>query len=107
MQMIVSDLDRFTVVKLLGEVDLHNSRDVKKLLIENLDKSAHILVDFTELVYIDSSGMATLVEAFNLAKNKKLDFHIVGAKDAPLQVLKLTRLDSVFSMLDNAEQALN
>lgn len=107
MQIIVDDFDRFTVVKLSGEVDLHNSRDVKKLLLDHIEKLAHILVDFSELDYIDSSGMATLVEAFNLSKSKKLDFHIVGAKDAPLQVLKLTRLDSIFSLLETREQALN
>jgi len=107
MQIIVDDFDRFTVVKLSGEVDLHNSRDVKKLLLDHLEQLAHILVDFSELDYIDSSGMATLVEAFNLSKSKKLDFHIVGAKDAPLQVLKLTRLDSIFSLLETREQALD
>ncbi len=107
MQIIVDDFDRFKVVKLSGEVDLHNSRDVKKLLLGHLEELAHILVDFTELEYIDSSGMATLVEAFNLSKTKKLDFHIVGAKDAPLQVLKLTRLDSIFSLLESREQALD
>lgn len=106
MQIIVDDFDRFTVVKLSGEVDLHNSRDVKKLLLNHLEQLAHILVDFSELDYIDSSGMATLVEAFNLSKSKQLDFHIVGAKDAPLQVLKLTRLDSIFSLIETREQAL-
>lgn len=106
MQIIVDDFDRFKVVKLSGEVDLHNSRDVKTLLLGHLEELAHILVDFSELDYIDSSGMATLVEALNLSKTKKLDFHIVGAKDAPLQVLKLTRLDSIFSLLETREQAL-
>lgn len=106
MQIILSEFDRFKVVKLSGEVDLHNSRDVKKLLLEHLNALAHIMVDFSELEYIDSSGMATLVEAFNLSKSKNLDFHIVGAKDAPLQVLKLTRLDSIFSLIESMEQAI-
>jgi anti-sigma B factor antagonist len=65
------------------------------------------VVDFSELDYIDSSGMATLVEAFNRSKTKNLDFYIAGAKGAPLQVLKLTRLDSIFSLLDSIEQAID
>ena len=105
MQISITDFDRFKVVKLSGEVDLHNSREVKKVLLQNLEDLFHLLVDFTELEYIDSSGMATLVEAFNLSKSKQLDFHIVGAKGAPLQVLQLTRLDSIFSLLQTAEQA--
>ena len=104
MQISVTDFDRFKIIKLSGEVDLHNSREVKKVLMQNIEDMFHLLIDFAELEYIDSSGMATLVEVFNLSKTKKLDFHIIGAKDAPLQVLQLTRLDSVFSLLQNAEQ---
>ena len=106
MQMTVTDFEHFKVVKLTGEVDLHNSREVKNLLLEKLESMHHILVDFAELDYIDSSGMATLVEAFNLSRTKALNFHIVGAKGAPLQVLQLTRLDSVFSLLESFEQAM-
>lgn len=105
MQISTNDFDRFKVIQLSGEVDLHNSRDLKKILLQNIEKSCHLLIDFSELEYIDSSGIATLVEAFNGSKAKKLDFHIVGAKGAPLQVLQLTRLDSVFSLLETAEQA--
>ena len=105
MQISITDFDRFKIIKLSGEVDLHNSRDVKKILMQNIEDLVHLLIDFTELEDIDSSGMATLVEALNLSKTKQLDFHIIGAKDAPLQVLQLTRLDSVFSLLQTAEQA--
>jgi anti-sigma B factor antagonist len=105
MQISVTDFDRFKVIKLSGEVDLHNSREVRKIVMENLENLFHLLIDFTELEYIDSSGMATLVEGLNLSKTRQLDFHIIGAKDAPLQVLQLTRLDSVFSLLQTVEQA--
>ena len=105
MQISVTDFDRFKVIKLSGEVDLHNSREVRKIVMENLENLFHLLIDFTELEYIDSSGMATLVEGLNLSKTRQLDFHIIGAKDAPLQVLQLTRLDSVFSLLQTIEQA--
>jgi anti-sigma B factor antagonist len=104
MQITQTDFNKYKVVKLTGEVDLHNSREVKRMLLGHLDDDSHIVVDFSELGYIDSSGMATLVEAFNTAKSKNLEFHIVGAKDAPLQVLQLTRLDSVFSMAESLDQ---
>ncbi|TDF37272.1 anti-sigma factor antagonist [Alteromonadaceae bacterium M269] len=105
MNIDITDFEQFKVVKLTGEVDLHNSREVKNVLLDEVDKQHHVLVDFSELDYIDSSGMATLVEAFNRSKTKQVQFHIVGAVGAPLQVLKLTKLDSVFSLLDSIEQA--
>lgn len=103
MQITLSDFGRFKVVKLTGEVDLHNSREVKKALFDQIDKEANLVVDFSALDYIDSSGMATLVETFNLSKTRKLEFHISGASGAPLQVLQLTRLDSVFSLVSSLD----
>ena len=47
---------------LTGEVDLHNSPQVRKQLLAILKNGCSVLVDFSELSYIDSSGIATLVE---------------------------------------------
>ena len=42
-----------------------------------------------------------LVESFNVAKKQSLEFKILGASGSPLQVLELTRLVSVFPMVEN------
>jgi anti-sigma B factor antagonist len=101
MQIELTDYNKYKVVQLVGEVDLHNSREVRAVLLDQINDSNHLLVDFSRLTYIDSSGVATLIEALNSAKTKDLLFHIVAANGAPLQVLQLTRLDSVFSMKDS------
>jgi len=88
-------------LQLNGEVDLHNSPQVRKQLLNILKKNQSVLVDFSELSYIDSSGIATLVEAFNIAKNKELTLTIVAASGAPLQVLELTHLDKVFTLVNS------
>ena len=91
----------YQCLQLNGEVDLHNSPQVRKQLLAILKKGCSVLVDFSALSYIDSSGIATLVEAFNIAKNKGLTLIIVAASGAPLQVLELTHLDKVFPMVAN------
>ncbi|NQY37480.1 MAG: STAS domain-containing protein [Alteromonadaceae bacterium] len=93
----------YQILKLTGEVDLHNSPQVRKQLLAILKNGSSVLVDFSSLSYIDSSGIATLVEAFNLAKNSKLLLTIVGAVGAPLQVLELTNLNKVFHMVDSLD----
>ena len=90
---------KYSVLKLSGEVDLHNSPQVRKQLLAIINGGHCVIVDFTLLSYIDSSGIATLVEAFNLAKNKQLSLTIIAATGAPLQVLELTNLNKVFPML--------
>ena len=91
----------YIVLHLTGEVDLSNSSIVRSALLKILKDSKSVIVDFTNLEYIDSSGMATLVEALNIAKSSKLSLIIVGTNGAPKQVLELTRLNQVFTIIDS------
>ena len=91
----------YKLLHLSGEVDLSNSSDVRKCLLDLLDEGKSVIADFTNLEYIDSSGMATLVEGLNIAKKKGLTILIVAANGSPKQVLELTRLNQVFTMMDS------
>ena len=91
---------QYCVLTLSGEVDLSNSSMIRQCLKDELNKDKSIIIDFTDLKYIDSSGMATLVEGLNQANAKGLKFFIAAANGAPLQVLELTRLNRVFTMVD-------
>ncbi len=104
MNLMESQYKGYQRIALSGEVDLHNSSQVKQVLLEHIRQDTPVVVDLSELSYIDSSGMATLVEALNEAKERKVSFCIAGAKGAPLQVFELTRLDSVFDMYPSLEQ---
>ena len=97
----------YKIIHLTGEVDLSNSSKVRLTLLDLLSKGHSIIVDFSNLQYIDSSGMAVLVEGLNVAKKQNLSIIIACAKGAPLQVLELTRLNQVFSMVDSVSEILN
>jgi anti-sigma B factor antagonist len=94
----------YQLIALTGEVDLHNSPQVRKQLLAVVKAGSSVIVDFSELTYIDSSGIATLVEAYNVAKNKQLSLTILGAKGAPLQVMELTHLNKVFPMINSLDE---
>ena len=93
----------FTVVALSGEVDLHYSPEARKQILAQLNKNNNVLVDLSGVSYIDSSGIASLVEGFQLARNKKLQFGLVGVSTAARQVLQLARLDKVFLIRDSIQ----
>ena len=107
MNIEIEQNQKYQVVKLHGEVDLSNSRSIKLDIIKLIKGKNHVIVDFTHLQYIDSSGMASLVEAFNEAKENDTEFHIVGANGSPLQVLQLTRLNTVFKLADSVDDVTN
>jgi anti-sigma B factor antagonist len=91
----------FAVVALSGEVDLHYSPVARKQILAQLNDNNNVLVDLSGVSYIDSSGIASLVEGFQLARSKKLQFGLVGVSNAAHQVLQLARLDKVFLIKDS------
>ena len=86
----------YKLLELSGEIDLHYSPQARKQILDLLGKGHSLLVDLSAVEYIDSSGVASLVEGFQLSKNKDLKFGLIGVSDAAMQVLQLARLDKVF-----------
>ncbi len=93
------------IVALSGEVDLENSPTARKVLLEVVEQAKKILVDLTAVTYMDSSGIASLVEAYQQAKNNDVGFVLVSVSPAVLRVLHMARLDKVFTVYDNLENA--
>ncbi len=96
----------YAVVCLEGEIDLHSSPDARKLILGCLQEGKPTLVDLLAVAYIDSSGVASLVEGFQLARQRQLDFGLVGVSPAALNVLKLARLDKVFPIYASARERI-
>ncbi len=88
--------DRFTVLSLTGEVDLNSSPLARKQILQYLNQGKNLLVDLEKVEYIDSSGVASLVEGYQHARSRKQEFGLVGVSKAAMQVLQLARLDRVF-----------
>lgn len=98
-----------TVVDVVGDIDLYNSPEVRKVLLETIrDKRApRVIINLKEVRYIDSSGVASLVEGLKVSRNMNSRFMLYGLSPAAREVLELSRLIKVFEVFDNEEQALN
>jgi len=93
----------YTVVALKGEVDLYYSPKAREHILGCLKKNQNVLVDLSEVSYIDSSGVASLVEGYQEAKSSGVEFGLIGVSSAALSVLQLARLDKVFPIHDSVE----
>lgn len=100
----VETVNRFQVVHLSGEVDMHYSPEVRQALLLEINNLKDLLVDLSQVTYIDSSGIACLVEGFQLSRSKKITFGLVGVSDAALQVIMLARLDTVFPIKESVAE---
>ncbi|MCW9012752.1 MAG: STAS domain-containing protein [Gammaproteobacteria bacterium] len=92
----VHEHGKFSVISLTGEVDLNCSPQAREQILKCLKKNNHLLIDLSAVEYIDSSGVASLVEGFQTARGQQLQFALLGVSKAALQVLQLARLDKVF-----------
>lgn len=97
----------YTIIALKGEVDLHYSPVARKQILKYLKDKHNVLVDLSSVEYIDSSGVASLVEGYQLAKENGLDFALVGISDAAKHVLELARLDQIFRIYSTVEDYVN
>ena len=94
------------IVSFKGDVDLEQSPKAREVLLECVKRGNKILVDLSGVSYIDSSGVASLVEAFQVAKKQGKGFALVSVNAAALRVLQLARLDKVFTIHETLADAL-
>jgi len=96
----------FLVVLLNGDVDLSRSPEARKVILRCLKKKHSVMVDLSAVDYIDSSGVASLVEGFQYARSNDLEFGLVGVSEAAMSVLRLARLDQVFQIYASLDERL-
>ncbi len=97
----------YTVISLTGDIDLNESPNVRCQVLENLKKNLSLLIDLSKVDYIDSSGVASLVEGLQTARSQKLNFALVGVSESAIQVLQLARLDTVFTIYESMDDVEN
>ena len=96
-----------TIVDLVGQIDLGSSPTLRKTLLNSLKTTNHLAVNLGGVSYIDSSGIASLVEVLKEAQNAKKRLVLFGVGGAVFQVLQLTRLTGVFEIAQTEEQVLH
>ncbi len=90
-----------------GEIDMHESPKLRAALsAEMAKKPALVVVDLARVTFIDSSGVATLVEAFKRAKAAGISLALCGMNANVKDVFELARLDKVFSISPSRAEAL-
>lgn len=81
-----------------GNLDAVTAPDLRPVIGELADKAERVVVDLSELELIDSSGVAALVSLFKKLRARGGEMSLRGARDQPLAILKLLRLDRVLDL---------
>ena len=97
-----------TILDLVGDITLFNSPEIRKVLIQLLRERRvpQLFVNMTAIKYVDSSGIASLVEGLKISRDQGARFALYGLSKPARTVLELTHLLKVFEVHDTEEQAL-
>ena len=97
-----------TVVDVVGDITLYNSPQMRKVLLDLLQEKriGRVIVNLTKVRYIDSAGVASLVEGLKVSRDMKSGFALYGLSRTTREVLELTRLIKVFEVYETEEEAL-
>jgi len=95
------------VLELDGEVDLETSPRLRTALLEQVNLEKSVVVGLADVTYIDSSGIASLVEAYQTTRRNSAEFALAAISDSALRVLQLARLDKVFTIHATIDEAIH
>ena len=95
----VKSIDDETTLVVRGSLDINSapalSEEIDRIVATRPTK---VVVDLATLDLIDSSGVAALVKLYKGVRNIEATFAVTGARDQPLAIFKLLRMDKVFGI---------
>lgn len=101
----VSEEGGVTVIAFHGEIDLEYSVDARRVLLEGVSKGRAVIVDMAGVRLIDSSGVASLLEALQNARKKRKELILATVGDAVARVFQLARLYQLFVLEPTVDAA--
>lgn len=94
-----------TVFQVDGEINISSSPELKK----NFEKqpAKKVVVDLSKVGYIDSSGLATLVELLKKTKGQGGSLALSGMSEKVKSLFEITKLDKLFPIFPNHQEAVS
>ena len=94
------EVGKTLIIDVRGKVDLFSSPKMRSAILEAIGNKgiSQVSINLSQVTYLDSSGVATLVEGLQRARSRHCRFVLFGLQDAAREVLKLARLDKIFEI---------
>jgi len=107
MEIIKESTASAVIVKLSGDIDLHSSPELRAVLLELVkDKAELIVVDLSGVVYMDSSGLATLIECLQGLRSYSGELRLAAVPPKVRDVFDLAQLGRLFKSYASVEEAV-
>ena len=99
--------DQDVIMELAGEIDMKCSAKIKDKFKEIfLQKPHSVIVDMTEVSFMDSSGLAVLVGALKRSRINNSELKLAGLTKEVRDIFEICRLETIFQFFDTTDEAL-
>jgi anti-sigma B factor antagonist len=106
-EIVGESLNRVAVVRLSGRFDAHEVAAVRHTLTTLInDSMGKVVVNLSKVTFIDSSGLAALVQGMKHCREKGGDLHLCRLAQPTRIIFELTRLDKAFPIFEEEQQAI-
>ncbi len=108
MEISARHLGKTTIFDVSGDIDLATSPQLRKALLRELRelRMPRVVLNLKAVRYIDSSGVASLVEGLKASRDAGARFILFGLNTTVREVLQLSKLLKIFEIYDSEEQAV-
>jgi anti-sigma B factor antagonist len=108
MQISSRRIGQAAILDVSGNIDLSSSPEIRKALLRELreNRTPRVILNLKEVGYIDSSGIASLVEGLKASREVGSRLILFGLSPIAREVLVLTKLIGLFEICDSEEAAL-
>lgn len=90
--------DQDSVLRLRGRLNIDTSPDLRGRLLATMraESLKAVIVDLEDVTYIDSSGIATLIEGLKVARKQQTTLRLQGLHDRLLHLFQVTGVLTLF-----------
>ena len=102
----VDQVGNDAMIRLSGRVDVDSSPDLRDRLRTLLSEEGlpqAIIVDLAGVSYLETSGIATLIEALRIARHHQINFRLQGLSGAALRLFEVTGVLALFEANDSGQ----
>ena len=100
-------VDGVNVASLEGEINVTNAMELKKVFGDALkDGATKVVVDFAQVSFIDSSGLAVLIELLNHLQEVQGKLHLCNVNRKITGIFEITKIHKMMDIYDSREMAL-
>jgi anti-anti-sigma factor len=90
--------DNLSTIFLDGEIDMDKTEEVKEVILPILDSGKDVVLNLSNVQYMDSSGISVLIESHQKALEKGTKLVIKDVSKSVLKVIMMAKLEQILNL---------